>query len=127
MDWIATTIDAFGQSIGIEGLSLDDGGLLAMEAEDGAELAFQDLRAMGTPELLVVVSKAVASNREGALRTAFRLADFRASGPWAVQAGLDDDELTVAVRMPIGAVMLSSLEEAVDLALSVHREAEHGT
>ncbi len=123
MDWIATTIEAFGQSLGMAGLSLDEEGLLAMDTEDGAELAFQDLRAQGTPELLVVLSKAVPGPREAAVRAAFRLADFRQSNPWAVQASLDGEELVIAVRMPIGAVMLSSLEEAVDLALSVHREA----
>ena len=127
MDWIATTIDAFGQSLGMEGLSLDSDGVLAMDAEDGAELAIQDLRALGTPELLVVLSKAVAGPGEAAVRAAFRLADFRHANPWAVQAGLDGEELVITVRMPIGAVMLSSLEEAVELALSLHREAEHGT
>ena len=126
MDWVATTIDAFGQTLGIPGLSLDDDGRLAMDADDGAELSFCDLRPMGAPELLVALTKAVTGNREDALRTALRLGDFRRANSWAVQAGLDDDELMIAVRLPIGAVMLSSLEEAVDLVLSLHREADNG-
>jgi type III secretion system chaperone SycN len=126
MDWIATTIEAFGQTLGIAGLSLDDDGLLAMEAEDGAELAIRDLRSLGAPELLVVLTKAVAGCREDAVRSALRLGDFRRSNAWAVQAGLDEDDLTIAVRLPIGAVMLSNLEQAVDLVLALHREADHG-
>lgn len=127
MDWIATTIDAFGQTLGIAGLSLDDDGVLAMEMEGGAELAIQDLRPLDTPELLVALTKACSGEREASLRAALRLGDFRRAGQWAVQVGLDGDELSIGIRLPVGAVMLSSLEEAVDQALAVHREADHGT
>lgn len=126
MDWVASTIDAFGQSLGIQGLSLDEDGLLAMNFEDGAELALQDLRAQGTPELLVSLTKACTGSPEAALRVALRRSDFRRSPIWTVQVGLDGRDLLVNIRLPIGAVMLSTLEDAVDQALSVHREADRG-
>lgn len=126
MDWVASTIDAFGQSLGIQGLSLDEDGLLAMNFEDGAELALQDLRAQGTSELLVSLTRACTGNPEAALRAALRRSDFRRSPNWTVQVGLDERDLLVNIRLPIGAVMLSSLEEAVDQALCAHREADRG-
>lgn len=126
MDWIESTIDAFGQSMGIQGLRLDEDGLLAMNVEGGAELALQDLRAQGSPELLVALTKACTGRPEACLRAALRRSDFRRSPNWTVQIGLDERELLINIRLPIGAVMLSSLEEAVDLALAVHREADRG-
>lgn len=126
MDWVASTIDAFGQSLGIQGLSLDGDGLLAMNFEDGAELAIQDLRAQGAPELLVALTKACTDSPEAALRAALRRSDFRRSPNWTVQVGLDERDLLINIRLPIGAVMLSSLEDAVDHALRVHREADRG-
>lgn len=126
MDWIESTIDAFGQSMGIQDLRLDEDGLLAMSVEGNAELAIQDLRAQGSPELLVALTKACTGSPEASLRAALRRSDFRRSPNWTVQIGLDERELLINIRLPIGAVMLSSLEEAVDLALAVHREADRG-
>lgn len=125
MDWIASTIEAFGQAMGLQGLRLDEDGLLALNLEGGAELAIQDLRPQGAPELLVALTKATTDTEQG-LRAALRRSDFRRSPQWTVQVGLDERELLINVRLPLGAVMLSSLEEAVDLALAVHREADRG-
>lgn len=126
MDWVESTVDAFGESMGIRGLRLDEDGLVAMNVEGGAELAIQDLRPLGAPELLVALTKACGANPEAGLRAALRRSDFRRSPHWTVQIGLDERELLINIRLPIGAVMLSSLEEAVDLALAVHREADRG-
>jgi type III secretion system chaperone SycN len=126
MDWIASTVDAFGQALGIQGLSLDGDGLLALQLEDGAELAIQDLRSAGAPELLVALTKVCSRDPVSALRAALRASDFRHSPHWTLQVGLDDQDLVVGVRLPIGSVMLSSLEDAVDHVLHVHREADHG-
>lgn len=126
MDWIAATVDAFGQALGIHGLSLDGEGLLALNLEDGAELAIQDLRPAGAPELLVALTKACSRDPVSALRAALRASDFRRSPHWTLQVGLDEQDLLISVRLPIGSVMLSSLEEAVDHVLFIHREADHG-
>lgn len=127
MDWVEATVDAFGESMGIQGLRLDEDGLLALNLEGGAELAIQDLRPQGSPQLLVALTKACDADPEAGLRAALRRSDFRRSPNWTVQVGLDERELLINIRLPIGAVMLSSLEEAVDLALAVHREANRGT
>lgn len=126
MDWIGAALQAFGRTMEIEHLSLDDEGLVALTFEDGGELALQDLHPLGGNEFLVSLARPCAGDVHRALRAAFTAADHRQGHPWAVQVGLDGQDLLVTLRLPRNALMPSSLEEAVGRVQRFHREIAHG-
>ncbi len=113
MDWMAQIIDDFGRRIGLPGLALDENGRLRMALEDGTGIGLLQVNAEGSSEIVVYRSCPLAYLNAQAFQRALRLADFRQPNLWQVQAGINQRELLLAMRIPERAFSGSSLEEAL--------------
>jgi type III secretion system chaperone SycN len=127
MDWIQAAIAEFGQSMGMPELELDEQGQLVLDLEDGSELLLQDLQAQGGHDFIVSLACPCSGDTASALRQALRSADHRRSPQWPVQVALHEQDLLITIRIARNALMSSSLEEAIDGATALQREARHGT
>jgi hypothetical protein len=120
MDWVSDTVSAFGQSIGIADLALDNDGYLLFSLESGGLLCVQDLHAEGDNDILVTVVQPLPMPRAAAVRKALLLADFRKSPAWQMQVGLRGEDLSVTLRMPRPSFVLSAFEDAVQALFDFH-------
>jgi type III secretion system chaperone SycN len=120
MDWVSHTVSAFGQSVGIPELTLDNDGYAMFVLEPGGMLCLQDLAVAGGDDMRVMLSRPLPTPAAACVRQALRMADFRAGSPWVMQLGLRDGDLVVTVRMPRHSFMLSALEEALEALFEFH-------
>jgi type III secretion system chaperone SycN len=120
MDWVSHTVSAFGQSVGIPGLSLDTDGCALFALEPSGMLCLQDLLPAGGEDVLIVLARPLPSPPAACLRRALMLADFRANAGWNTQVGMRGEDLVVSLRMPRHSFMLSALEEAVEVLFDFH-------
>ncbi|WP_048439638.1 hypothetical protein [Caenimonas sp. SL110] len=127
MDWVSHAVNAFGHSVGLENLSLDDDGCALFELEPGGKLWLHDLDAAGGDEVLVVLASPLPAPAGTSARQALRLADFRVNPSWQTQLSVRGPDLVVTLRMPRHSFMLSALEEAVESLFSFHERVAQGS
>lgn len=119
MDWVSHAVSAFGQSVGIPDLALDNDGGLLFTLEPEGVLCLHDLLPSGGNDVLIILAKPLPSPQAACLRRALLMADFRAN-PSQVQLGMRGADLVVTLRMPRHSFMLSALEEAVEALFDFH-------
>ena len=117
MDWMAQIIDDFGRRIGLPGLALDEKSRLRMALEDGTGLGMMQVNGRNSAEIIVYRSCPLAYLNAQSFRTVLRLADFRQPNMWAIQAGISQRELVVAIRIPERAFSNTSLDYALNRLL----------
>jgi type III secretion system chaperone SycN len=120
MNWVDQTIAAFGQTIGIPGLSLSPNGSVDLVLEHGGSLSLRHLGDSVPAEVVVQRSKPLEFAPERQIRRALRLSDFRHPSSWPTQVAVDDDLLILAMRMPERSFSLDSLEQAISELVRMH-------
>lgn len=113
MHWIADTLRAFGETIGLPDLALDDDSSVTLALESGDQLAMQYVADAVGAQMVVTHSRAVYGDPARMLEPVLRLADFRRGLPWSLQAGLQEGRLLLGVRLPERAFSLTTLLEAL--------------
>ncbi|MBC7599811.1 MAG: hypothetical protein H7238_12450 [Polaromonas sp.] len=120
MDWVSHTVSAFGESVGIPQLELDDGGYVLFTLETGGILCVHDLEPTGGDDVLIMLTAPLPMPAGACVRRALRMADFRANPTWQIQAATRGTELVLTLRMPRHAFMLSVLEDGVEALFDFH-------
>jgi type III secretion system chaperone SycN len=112
-DWIADTVQAFGERMGIEDLALDEDQGLELEMDAGECMGMQLLPDMPGYEMLVYWGKPLLFDPAAQLERALRLVDGRQALPWPAQAAVRKDMLIMTMRIPARSFELPTLEDAV--------------
>ena len=120
MDWVSDTVFAFGETLGLPALALDEDGYLVFALEPSGTLCVQDLQGSGSNEVLVMLAQPLPQVPAIATRQALQLTDFRGNPTWPIQLGVRNDNLVVTLRMPRHSFIVSALEEAVDALFDFH-------
>jgi hypothetical protein len=120
MDWVSHTVSAFGESVGIPQLELDDGGYVLFTVENGGTLCVHDLQPSGGDDVLIMLTAPLPMPAGACVRKALAMADFRANPTWQMQAATRGGELVLTLRMPRHAFMLSVLEDGVEALFDFH-------
>jgi type III secretion system chaperone SycN len=113
MDWVAQTITAFGQDIGVPDLALGPDNRLTLEMQSGGALEIIYVPEVPAGHVVVVRSKPLDRDASRVAAKALRLADFRQAAEWPVQAGLRDNHLLLSTRIPERAFVLNTLQQAL--------------
>lgn len=126
MSWVDEAIAAFGQSLGMDGLALDQDLRLDLALESG-----EVLRILWLPqtEVLVACAKPLGLHPGAALRRALQLMDYRQPSPWPLQAALEADSLVFQLRIPERAFTVSELDGAVAQLVQLQHtvlQGQHG-
>lgn len=120
MDWVSQTVASFGQSMGIQNLSLDSDGCALFTLEPGGSLSLQDLQLSGGDDVLITLAKPLPVPQEASIRRALLMADFRVNPTWETQLAFQGGELMVTLRVPRHSFLASTLEEAVEALFNFH-------
>ncbi len=120
MNWVEQTVAAFGQTIGIPGLSLSANGSVDLVLEHGGTLSLRHLGDNTPAEVVVQRSKPLGFAPERQIRRALRLSDFRHPSSWPTQVAIDNDLLILAMRMPERVFSLDSLEQVISELMRMH-------
>ena len=126
MNWIDSTIAAFGRSLGLEMLELDEDGCLAFELDDGGLLGIQRLGDDEQSPVRVSLARPAGIAPGAALRRAFALADFRRTPLWQAQVSLDGGQIAIGLRLAANAFVPSALEDAVPELFRLHEATATG-
>jgi type III secretion system chaperone SycN len=122
VSWIEDTIAAFGRTIGILDLALDERKRVDLAIEGGGLIVIRHLVDRVEPELLLCRSRAVGSDASAAVRGALRISNFRRPHSWPIQAALEDGQLTLAMRVPERGFTLDVMERAFAELERLHSE-----
>jgi type III secretion system chaperone SycN len=126
MSWVDQTIAAFGQTIGIPGLSLGPHKMLELKMEHGGALGFLQLDEENASEVLVHRSRPLGFDAARRIRRALRLTDFRHPSSWPTQVGVRDEELILAMRIPERAFTPDVVEQALSELTRMHAQVDEG-
>ncbi len=113
MNWVEQTISEFGNSIGLPSLTLDYTGKVRFSLQQGGSIAIQHLPDLALPEVVVTRSEPISYATPQLFRQALRIADFRNPSSWPLQAGCNQRELFLAMRIPERAFVMNVLEQAL--------------
>ena len=120
MDWVSHAVAAFGQSVGISELALDNDGYVLFTLEDNGVLCLHDLLNTGGGEVLITLARSLPAPQAASARRALALADFRKSNSREIQLSVRGADLVVTLRIARHSVMLSSLEDGVEALFGFH-------
>jgi len=112
MNWVEQVIVEFGNQIGIYDLRLDPDGSIRLEVDDNSSIGILYQRQVNSAE--VIVYRAISADylTKANYKEALELSNFRHPRLWPLQAACNQQEMTLAFRIPERAFMLSSLEQA---------------
>ena len=127
MSWIDDTIDAFGRSIGIADMRLDDEGSVRLALPNGGLMGLLNLDDTEPPEMMVYRSEPLQYEHARKLRRALHLGDFRHPRDWPLQAGVQEGSLYLALRLPQRSFTLDALERAWSQLTRLHAELDGRT
>jgi type III secretion system chaperone SycN len=122
VSWVDDTVAAFGRTIGIPDLALDERKRVDLALQDGCLIGIRHLVDRSEPELLLCRSRAVGSGASAAVRAALRLSNFRRPHSWPTQTALADGQLMLAMRIPERGFTLDALEQALGELDRLHSE-----
>lgn len=120
MDWIAQTITAFGQGIGLADLALGTDNRLLLEMQSGGTMEIVYVPEVPAGQVVVIRSRPLDRDASRVAAQALRMTDFRQAADWQVQAGLRDNHLLLAMRIPERAFVLNVLQQALAELQKLH-------
>jgi type III secretion system chaperone SycN len=120
MDWVAQTITAFGHGIGLPDLALGPDNRLSLEMQSGGALEIIYVPEVPAGQVVVVRGRPLDRDASRVAAQALRMADFRQAADWPVQAGLRDNHLLLAMRIPERAFVLNVLQQALAELQKLH-------
>lgn len=113
MNWVEQTINEFGNSVGLPSLTLDYTGKVSFSLQQGGSIVIQHLPELALPEVVVTRSEPISYATPELLRQALRIGDFRNPSSWQLQAGCNQRELFLAMRIPERAFVMNVLEQVL--------------
>lgn len=111
MSWVEEAIAAYGRSLGMEELALDQDLRLELALDSGETIRVESLP--GREEVLVGCARSLPSAAGAALRRALQLSDFRQNTPWPLQAALEGDGLVLQLRIAERSFTVNELDNAI--------------
>jgi len=115
MRWINETVAEFGNSIGIRTMRLDDSGQLRLNAGDGSHIGILYVNTVSPAEVVLYRSISLDYLGSDQFRKALRLADFRHTRPWQIQAGCNSRQLILSIRYPERSFIVSALGTGLEI------------
>jgi hypothetical protein len=127
MNWVEQVIAEFGSQIGIYDLSLDADGSIRLDMDD--ESSFGIIYQSQRNSDVVIVYRSFRSAYFGKMqyKEALGLSCIKKPRLWPLQAAFNQQELTLAFRIPERAFMLSSLERALVELREIQKRIEDGS
>jgi len=113
MNWVQQVIADFGSQIGLNDLSFDAEGSIRLESDDSSSIGIIYQHQQNASEVVVYRSMPAAYFTDVQFRGALELANYQKPRPWQLQAACNQQEMTLAFRIPERAFLLSSLEKAL--------------
>lgn len=120
MSWVRDTVQAFGRSIGLTNLTLDDEGSLLLQTGDGGLVGIIDAHDDDSPAVIVYRSAPLSFAPERKFRRALHLTDFRRRRAWPIQVGAHDGLVTIAMRVSAREFTPPVLEQALTELTRLH-------
>lgn len=120
MSWIDETIKDFGRGMGMEGLALNEQGMLCLSFETRGNLYLEKTE----NGLLLYLARDIPDHHPEILEKAFRLCHFREELPLDVHPGFGNpSSLVFLVRIDEPDFSLPRLEEGFNLLMEMHDKA----
>ena len=113
MNWVEQVIVEFGNQIGLYGLRLDADGGIRLETDDNSSIGILYQGLVNSAEVIVYRGISVDYLTPAKYKEVLELSNFRHPRLWPLQAACNQQEMTIAFRIPERAFMLSSLEQAL--------------
>lgn len=113
MHWVDQVIEEFGSQIGLHDLRLDADGSLRLDTNANSSIGILYQARDNSAEVIVYRAISAAYLTSAQYKEALGLSNFRHPRLWPLQAACNQQELTIAFRIPERAFMLSSLEQAL--------------
>ena len=123
MSWVHQTIADFGESIGIPTLSLGPKNRLNLALKSGKAIHLAHLEDPTREEVLVAMSTPLSFDYLDRLIYALKICDYRSSDRWTLHAGIADEKLILAVRVPQRDFSLPVLEKLLSQLSQFHDNA----
>lgn len=123
MDWIQQAISDFGDSLGIEGLALDDNGSLELILESGELVGIVHIADAADKEMLVYAGAPLRFDPLAQMERALQVCNARYGVPPAVQTAISNNLLVLSIRLPAREFNLPALDEAVWRLIDMHHDA----
>lgn len=124
MDWINQSISAFGASLGLPRLSLDNEGTARLRTGSGGAIEIHHLVQEHGNDVLLLWSEPAPYDAAQRVRTALKLADLRLAPGLPLQVAVFDGQLVLASRMDERSVSQPVLEERMDWLRRVHERLQ---
>ncbi len=119
MSWVEQTISEFGNSVGIDALSLNDAGIVTLQFERLGALYIERREA----ELLVYLVRELSHPDADTFREALLVCHHQRRHPFPIHAGLrGENHLVLLARIPETDFILPNLESAIHLLDQMHGE-----
>ena len=113
MNWVEQVIVEFGNQIGLYDLRLDADGGIRLETDDNSSIGILYQGQVNSAEVIVYRAISVDYLTPAKYKEVLELSNFRHPRLWPLQAACNQQEMTIAFRIPERAFMLSSLEQAL--------------
>lgn len=113
MNWVEQVIVDFGNQIGLYDLRLDADGGIRLETDDNSSIGILYQGLVNSAEVIVYRGISVDYLTPAKCKEVLELSNFRHPRLWPLQAACNQQEMTIAFRIPERAFMLSSLEQAL--------------
>jgi hypothetical protein len=127
MHWVEQVIEEFGSQIGLHDLSLDADGSIRLDTDDNSSIGIIYQSRDNSAEVIVYRVIPTAYLTSAQYKEALGLSNFRHPRLWPLQVACNQQELTIAFRIPERAFMLSSLEQALVELRGIHKRIENGS
>lgn len=122
-DWVDDTIQAFGRSIGIETLSLNDKDTVCLNVEKKGLLFFE----RHDNEVFIYLARKVFLDHGDLLNRALALCHYKAGLPRQVYCGFrGEDTLVFLVKLPVREFQLAELETVIKFLARLHDRVTEG-
>jgi len=113
MNWVEQVIVEFGNQIGLYNLRLDADGGIRLETDDNSSIGILYQGQVNSAEVIVYRGISADYLTTAKYKEVLELSNFRHPRLWPLQAACNQQEMTIAFRIPERAFMLSSLEQAL--------------
>lgn len=117
MNWIDGEVEAYGRSMGLEGLRFNRNGVVCLDLESLGTLFLE----RGDKEILVYLARKMRNAGKAGLKKAMALCHFHHASPFPTHVGfLEGERLVFLARIPEREITLPVLEKVLDHLAGLH-------
>ena len=120
MDWVDSTVQEFGEAVGLPGLAFNENGVVSLDMDS---LGVLQIERSGS-RVTLCLARPLPQHDDQVCRAALAQCHYRDMGAYPVSAGLrNNDTLVFLVHVPERAFSIPELEHCFDALVRAHDAA----